>query len=78
MQGEMRVMKLDPEAGEDMSYWQCVFSRSIVNGAPYRDSELPLSNWNWPKDTYLQRRRSHGERWSTLQAKPRDEHGATA
>lgn len=71
-------MKRHPEiADEEMSYWQCVFSRSVVNGAPYRDSELPLSNWDWPKGTFLQRRLSHGEPWVTLQAKPRDGHEAT-
>ena len=38
------------------SFWQLVFSRSIVNGAPYTGEQLLGYNWTWPKDTYLQRR----------------------
>ena len=72
-------MKLhSAKAGEEMSYWQCVFSRSVVNGAPYRDNELPLSTWNWPKNTFLQRRLSRGEPWVVSDAKLRDARGAVA
>jgi hypothetical protein len=38
------------------SYWQLVFMQSKINGAVYTGEELPSRNWNWPKDTYLQRR----------------------
>ncbi|MGH7796718.1 MAG: hypothetical protein ACREQ2_17785 [Candidatus Binatia bacterium] len=38
------------------SYWQLIFLQSKVNGASYNGEELPGRNWNWPKDTYLQRR----------------------
>jgi len=38
------------------SYWQLVFSQSKVNGAPYFGENLPGRSWDWPKDTYLQRR----------------------
>jgi len=38
------------------SYWQVVFSQSKVNGAPYFGENLPGRSWDWPKDTYLQRR----------------------
>jgi len=38
------------------SYWQLVFLQSKVNGAPYNGEELPGRHWDWPKDTYLQRR----------------------
>jgi hypothetical protein len=38
------------------SFWQLVFSQSKVNGAPYNGEQLPGRIWNWPKDTYLQRR----------------------
>ena len=38
------------------SYWQLIFMQSKVNGAPYNGDELPGRHWNWPKDTYLQRR----------------------
>ena len=38
------------------SFWQLVFSQSKVNGAPYFGDSLPGRSWDWPKDTYLQRR----------------------
>lgn len=38
------------------SYWQQVFLQSKANGATYNGEELPGRNWEWPKDTYLQRR----------------------
>jgi hypothetical protein len=43
---------------EQMSFWQLVFSQSKANGAEYTGETLPVSSWNWPMDTYLQRRRS--------------------
>ena len=45
------------------SYWQRVFSQSKVNGATYFGEELPGRNWEWPKDTYLQRRLQR-DKWS--------------
>jgi hypothetical protein len=46
---------------ERASFWQIVFSQSRVNGAPYSGEQLPSSNWQWPRDTFLQRklRQSH-------------------
>jgi hypothetical protein len=41
---------------ERPSFWQLVFAQSKVNGARYFEDELPSQNWNWPKETYLQRR----------------------
>ena len=41
------------------SYWQLVFLQSKANGAAYTREELPRTNWDWPKDTYLQRRLRH-------------------
>ncbi len=38
------------------SFWQQVFSQSKVNGASYYGEQLPGTNWNWPKDTFLQRK----------------------
>ena len=38
------------------SYWQLIFLQSKVNGAAYYGEELPGRNWNWPTNTYLQRR----------------------
>ena len=37
-------------------YWQLIFLQSKVNGAPYNGEALPGRNWDWPKDTYFQRR----------------------
>ncbi len=41
---------------EELNFWQLVFSQSKTNGAPYHGEELPRHKWEWPKDTYLQRR----------------------
>jgi hypothetical protein len=41
---------------EKRSYWQLIFLHSKVNGAPYNGEELPGQSWDWPKDTYFQRR----------------------
>ena len=38
------------------SFWQLVFSQSKVNGAPYSGEQLQGHIWNWPKNTFLQRR----------------------
>ena len=49
-------MKTTESESEKPSYWQRIFLQSKVNGAAYYGEELPGRNWNWPKDTYLQRR----------------------
>jgi hypothetical protein len=38
------------------SYWQLIFLQSKVNGAPYKGDALSGQSWDWPKDTYFQRR----------------------
>ena len=38
------------------SFWQMVFAQSKANGALYLGEQLPGRNWEWPKDTYFQRR----------------------
>lgn len=55
-------MKSMDTAIDKPSYWQLVFLQSKVNGAAYTGEELPGRNWNWPKDTYLQRRMQR-EKW---------------
>jgi hypothetical protein len=49
-------MKADETELEKPSFWQLVFAQSKVNGAHYIGDHLPGSNWDWPKDTFLQRR----------------------
>jgi hypothetical protein len=51
-------MKSQNVSGEEMSCWQLIFSQSKANGAEYAGEALPTSRWNWPMDTYFQRRRS--------------------
>jgi hypothetical protein len=46
---------------EKLSFWQRVFAQSRVNGAVYDGDELPGYKWNWPKNTYLQRRLRRNE-----------------
>jgi hypothetical protein len=41
---------------ERRSYWQLIFLQSKVNGAPYNGEALPGQSWDWPRDTYFQRR----------------------
>ena len=53
--GGMEVKTTETE-NEKPSYWQLVFMQSKVNGAAYNGEALPGRNWDWPKDTYLQRR----------------------
>jgi hypothetical protein len=38
------------------NFWQLVFTQSKVNGAAYFGDRLPTHSWDWPKDTFLQRR----------------------
>lgn len=49
-------MKTFQSESDQQSFWQLVFSQSKVNGAPYHGELLPGRLWDWPKDTYLQRR----------------------
>jgi hypothetical protein len=50
------IMKTLEKTLERSSFWQLVFSQSKVNGAPYNGEQLPGRIWDWPKDTYLQKR----------------------
>jgi hypothetical protein len=49
-------MKATENEMDKRSYWQLIFMQSKVNGAPYNGEALPGHNWDWPKETYLQRR----------------------
>ena len=53
--GATEMDQANSEMGKQ-SFWQLVFSQSKVNGAPYFGETLPGRTWDWPKDTYLQRR----------------------
>jgi hypothetical protein len=56
-------MKSDSLIGT--SRWQRVFSQSKVNGAYYDGETLPTLPWDWPKNTFLQRRRQFLKRAQT-------------
>jgi hypothetical protein len=49
-------MKAIDVSQDKRSYWQSIFLQSKVNGAAYNGDDLPGWSWNWPKNTYLQRR----------------------
>lgn len=49
-------MKETQHEEKNLSTWQQVFAQSKVNGATYHGEKLQGQHWNWPKDTYLQRR----------------------
>jgi hypothetical protein len=49
-------MKTSERESETTSFWQLVFAQSKVNGALYLGEQLPGRSWDWPKNTYFQRR----------------------
>ena len=49
-------MKATERESDKPSFWQLIFAQSKVNGAPYLGEHLPGRSWDWPKNTYLQRR----------------------
>jgi hypothetical protein len=55
------MLKFD---SQKRSFWQRVFLQSKVNGAVYLGEQLPGVRWEWPKDTYLQRRLRLGRLYS--------------
>jgi len=48
---------------EKASSWQSIFLQSKVNGAAYNGEQLAGFNWDWPKDTFLQRRLEYLRRY---------------
>jgi hypothetical protein len=55
LRGGIKMKTVDSEPDKP-SFWQLVFSQSKVNGAPYSGEQLQGHIWNWPTDTFLQRR----------------------
>jgi hypothetical protein len=55
-QEEKDSVKTKESKLEKPSCWQLIFLQSKVNGAPYNGETLPGESWDWPKDTYFQRR----------------------
>jgi hypothetical protein len=49
------MQEIDSQFGK-LSPWQVIFLQSKVNGAPYNGEALRGQSWDWPKDTYFQRR----------------------
>jgi hypothetical protein len=39
-----------------MTAWQLIFSQSKVNNRSYDEDRLVAQNWDWPKETWFQRR----------------------
>jgi len=48
---------------EKASSWQSIFLQSKVNGATYNGEQLAGFNWEWPRDTFLQRRLEYLRRY---------------
>jgi hypothetical protein len=49
-------MRASETESQKPSFWQLVFAQSKANGALYSGEELAGRNWEWPRDTYFQRR----------------------
>jgi hypothetical protein len=43
---------------DKISYWQLIFLQSKANGCAYRTKDLPHMKWQWPRDTWFQKRLS--------------------
>jgi hypothetical protein len=56
-------MKIQERETQKPSFWQLVFLQSKVNGALYQGENLAGHSWDWPTDTYFQRRLRE-VRWS--------------
>jgi hypothetical protein len=52
------AMRIEAMPARKFSDWQLVFSQSKANGAAYNGEALEKYNWDWPKETYFQRRLS--------------------
>jgi hypothetical protein len=39
-----------------LSSWQLLFQQSKVNNGAYDGERLPTYNWDWPQETWLQKR----------------------
>ena len=54
------------------NYWQLVFTQSRVNGAEYFGDRLPCNSWDWPKNTFLQKRLNElkKRRWDEITETP--------
>ncbi|MGH7775458.1 MAG: hypothetical protein ACREQA_24795 [Candidatus Binatia bacterium] len=44
---------------ERMSYWQLILLQSKANGCFYHGKDLPHNIWEWPKNTWFQKRTHH-------------------
>ena len=39
-----------------MTSWESVFRQSKVNNGDYHGDYLPVQNWDWPQETWFQKR----------------------
>jgi hypothetical protein len=42
-----------------MNGWQQIFLQSKVNNGAYYGELLPAQNWDWPEETWFQKRLRH-------------------
>ena len=60
-------MKAVERESDKLSFWQLVFVQSKVNGALYLGEQLPGRSWDWPKNTYFQRRLRRAKWYQALE-----------
>jgi hypothetical protein len=46
----------EQSGGLMLSSWQLIFQQSKVNNGPYGGDLLPAQNWDWPQETWFQKR----------------------
>ena len=53
-----------------MNTWELIFLQSKVNNGVYNGDLFPAQNWDWPEETWFQKRLRHlrggGDRLSEL------------
>lgn len=58
-------MKVKVYSLEKASPWQSIFLQSKANGAMYNGEQTLGFKWEWPKNTFLQRRLEQLRRYRT-------------
>ena len=56
-------------SGQAVSSWQLIFQQSKANNGAYYGDRLPAQNWDWPQETWFQKRLRYLRRGNGRDAK---------